>query len=336
MSVYTELSQSEIVSILATYKLGALHGFSGITAGIENSNYFIDTDCGRFVMTIFERMNADDLPYFMSLLQHLSAKGFPCPSVLPQNEGTLLFDFQKKKGCIVSCLPGETIEQLSASQLSAASRMLAKLHIAGADFPEPKPNATDLEWVSRIALDLCDSVQLRYGTEASELLVDELKWQRDNSPEELPAGIIHADYFPDNILFSDDRITGVIDFYYACAGFFAYDLAIAINAMAIRLKKDDMERATLMLNAYEQSRTMSDEEKRAFPALLRLAALRFWVSRLYDVIYPRQGSMVQIKDPEEYQKKLLRCRSLARMKTSSPAGVDHLYLCSGTGYERTA
>jgi len=309
MSVYTELSRSDISSILAAYSLGKLRGFSGIAAGIENSNYFVDTDCSRFVLTIFERMNPDELPYFMRLMQHLSGKGFPCPAVQSRHDGSLLFEFQGKRGCIVSCLPGDTVDQLSDRQLAAAGSALARLHFAGMTFPERRPNSTCFDWISRTGLNLTGPVENHYGRDAAALLIDELRWQRDILPEGLPSGVIHADYFCDNILFSGNRVTGVIDFYYACDGFFAYDLAIAVNALAIRLEKGDTERIATILKAYQQSRPMSLPEKEALPGLMRLAALRFWISRLYDTLYPRPGAMTRIKDPEEYRKKLLCCRS---------------------------
>jgi len=268
MSVYTELSRSDISSILAAYNLGELRSFSGIAAGIENSNYFVDTDRGRFVLTIFERMNPGELPYFMRLMQHLSGKGFPCPAVQSRHDGSLLFEFQGKRACIVSCLPGNTVNQLSDDQLAAACHLLAKLHCAGMDFPERRQNSTCFDWISRTGLNLVEPVRERYDRDAAELLIDEIKWQREKLPKGLPSGVIHADYFCDNILFSGNEVMGVIDFYYACDGFFTYDLAIAANALAIRLQKGDADRIAMMLKAYEQSRPMSNRGKKAFSALL--------------------------------------------------------------------
>jgi len=316
MSVYTELSHSDVLSILAAYNLGELCAFSGIAAGIENSNYFMDMDRGRFVLTIFERMNPGELPYFMHLMQHLSGQGFPCPVVKAGQDGSLLFEIQGKRGCIVSCLPGETIDQLTNRQLTAAGRILARLHFAGMTFPEQRENSTYIDWILQTGLNLDGPVRSRYGRDAAELLADELSWQRDISPVGLPSGVIHADYFCDNLLFSGDEVTGVIDFYYACDGFFAYDLAIAANALAIRLDPGDAGRIATMIKAYEQLRPMSDREKESFPGLMRLAALRFWVSRLHDAAYPRPGAMTQTKDPEEYRKKLLCCRSFTLPATA--------------------
>lgn len=305
MSVYTELDQQDVAAILATYNLGGLLGFSGIAAGIENSNFFVDTEQGHFVLTIFERMNAEDLPYFMHLMCHLAAHGFPCPVVQPRHDGSLLFDYRGKKGCIVTCLPGRTLDELDLNQLEAAGYVLGDMHLKGLDFPERRANPTFLEWITVTGHNLLEKVHDCYGEGAAELLKGELAWQRRTSLGSLPSGVIHADYFCDNILFTGDEVSGVIDFYYACDGFFAYDLAIAANALAIRAESGDSPRIDALLRGYERARGLTAAEREMFPGLLRLAALRFWVSRLYDAFYPREGSMVQIKDPEEYRIKLL-------------------------------
>jgi len=305
MSVYTELSHHEVEGILFAYSLGSLHGFEGIAAGIENSNFFVDTGSGRYVLTIFERVDGRELPYFMHLMRHLSKRGFPCPAVQERRGGSLLFELRGKQGCIVSRLPGKTVETLSESQLSEAGAMLARLHLAGAGFSDHRPDPTPLSWLLQTATGMDTDVSARYGDEAARLLEEELAWQEGHKAAGLPAGVIHADYFCDNILFSGDEVTGVIDFYYASDGIFAYDLAIAANALACRLQEDDEERMRILTSGYEQVRRLSDHEHAAWQGLLRLAALRFWVSRLHDALYPRQGTMVQVKDPEEYQRKLL-------------------------------
>ncbi len=308
MSVYTELNQFDMDAILSGYNLGVLDGFSGIAAGIENSNYFVDTDQGRYVLTIFERMNFDELPYFMRLMRHLSGHEFPCPAVQLRHDDSLLFDFKDKKGCIVTCLPGCTLNELDCRQLESAGNMLGKLHLKGLDFPEDRPNPTFFEWICETGKPLLDQVGENYGNSAALLLEDEMAWQQQTEPESLPSGLIHADYFCDNILFSNGEVSGVIDFYYACHGFLAYDLAIAANALAIKSDAGDKERVDALIAGYETVRKLTVGETKAFSGLLRLAALRFWVSRLYDALNPRSGTMVQIKDPGEYQTKLLFCR----------------------------
>jgi len=309
MSVYTNLDRVDVELILNDYALGELVSFEGIAAGIENSNFFVKTLSGRYVLTIFERVNEAELPYFMHLMHYLSGYGFPCPDVQIKNDGGMLFAFGGKQGCIVSCLPGKILDVLQNRQIQAAGEMLARLHLAGDEFPERRKNSRSLEWIFSTGMNMQVDMAARYGSEAASLLTEELNWQRERGVTGLPGGVIHADYFSDNILFCGNVITGVIDFYYACDGAFAYDLAIASNALAIKLGSSDRQALGVLLAGYEKLRPLTDGEKQAFSQLLRLAATRFWVSRLYDALYPRKGDIVQTKDPEEYQLKLLWCQN---------------------------
>jgi len=304
MSVYTELSRAEIAAILADYDLGALRGFRGIAAGIENSNFFVDTERGRFVLTIFERMAPQELPWFMRLMRHLHAQGFPCPQVARRRDGALLFDHGDKRGCIVSRLPGAVVERLNIDQLAAAGATLAQLHLAGAGFSPARKNPTGADWLRETAERVAEPLAERYGAEAARLLRDELAWQQARRRPALPEGIIHGDYFCDNILFDGDRVSGVIDFYYAHSAPWAMDIAIAINALAVDPSRQEPSRSRAFLDGYRARRPLEAEEEEALPALLRLAALRFWLSRLFDLFFPRPGAMTQVKDPEEYRNKL--------------------------------
>ncbi|HKJ83017.1 MAG TPA: homoserine kinase [Mariprofundaceae bacterium] len=308
MSVYTELNRDDVLEILQGYALGDLQSYEGIAAGIENSNFFVDTDLGRYVLTLFERMSEVELPYFMRLMHNLSEKGFPCPAVQVRHDGELLFSYKGKQGCIVSCLPGRTLDRLSEVQLTSAGEMMARLHEAGKGFPEHRDDPTPPAWMRETADMMRSDLSARYGDEVARLLEDELAWQSLQLQQHLPQGVIHADYFCDNILFSGDEVTGVIDFYYASDGPWAYDLAIAVNALACGPEEGDAARIEALVSGYERIRRLNDEERQAWPGLLRLAALRFWVSRLYDALYPREGAMTQIKDPEEYRLKLLHWR----------------------------
>ncbi len=308
MSVYTELSRTDVEAILRDYDIGALRDFAGIADGIENTNFFVDTDAGRYVLTIFERMDAAELPYFMALMHHLAEAGFPCPDVMRRKDGGMLFDWQGKRGCIVSRLPGRTCEVLNDAQLAAAGYAQAAMHLAGADFPLRRKNPTGFDWLRDTVDRVRDGVAARYGAEALALLEDELAWQARQDFSVLPAGVIHGDMFVDNILFEGDAVSGVIDFYYAHDAPYAMDVAIALNAQAVLLADGDEARMRVWLGGYERCRQLRDDEREALPALLRLAALRFWVSRLHDAIFPREGAMTQIKDPEEYRRKLLRAR----------------------------
>ncbi len=307
MSVYTELTHADISAILSDYSLGTLSTFEGIAAGIENSNFFINTqggNAGRYVLTIFERMDASELPYFMHLMKHLAANELSCPDVMQRKDGTLLFEVQGKQGCIVSCLPGKTLDKLSETQLTASGRALARLHLAGADFEKRRSNPTGTIWLAEKIDAVLEKTADVYGKDAAGLLSDELDFQQSCAWDLLPRGIIHGDLFVDNILFEGDRVSGIIDFYYAHDAAYVMDIAISINAQAVLLTDHDQSRTGAFLNGYESVRPLEEEEHAALPLLLRLAALRFWVSRLYDALFPRDGAMTQTKDPEEYHKKL--------------------------------
>lgn len=312
MSVYTELTHRDINTILSGYRLGELSHFEGIAAGIENSNFFIHThDNSRYVLTIFERLDATELPYFMHLMKHLAANGLDCPDVMQRQDGSLLFDMAGKQGCIVSCLPGKTLDALNTAQLKASGKALAQLHLAGADFDQHRDNPTGIDWLADRIDDVLAKTTEQYGSDAAELLASELEFQRSCAWDSLPSGVIHGDLFVDNILFEQDRVSGIIDFYYAHHAAFAIDIAISLNAQAIQLCDQDQTRMQLFLEAYTSLRPLSEDEQLALPILLRLTALRFWVSRLYDAFFPRGGSMTQTKDPQEYQRKLLQHRALA-------------------------
>jgi homoserine kinase type II len=236
MSVYTELTHADISAILADYSLGTLSAFEGIAAGIENSNFFIHTqgeDAGRYVLTVFERMDASELPYFMHLMKHLAANGLSCPDVMQRRDGSLLFEVQGKQGCIVSCLSGKILDTLTETQLTASGRALARLHLAGADFEKRRSNPTGTIWLAEKIDAVLDKTADIYGHDAADLLSDELDFQQSCAWDSLPSGVIHGDLFVDNILFEGDQVSGIIDFYYAHDAAYVMDIAISINAQAI-------------------------------------------------------------------------------------------------------
>jgi len=306
MSVYTELSHTDISAILADYTLGSLLSFEGIAAGIENSNFFIDTSDGkRYVLTIFERLANDELPYFMFLMKHLAANELACPDVMMRSNDSLLFEIQGKQGCIVSCLSGRTLKELNIAQLKSSGQAMAQLHLAGSDFKLSRENPTGSDWLVQHIDAVLEKTHQRYGSEAAELLSSELAFQSSCAWDSLPSGLIHGDLFVDNILFEADQVSGIIDFYYAHNAAFAMDIAISLNAQAVLLGDSDEIRIKAFLDGYQSVRPLQDDEHEALPLLLRLAALRFWVSRLYDAFFPRGGAMVQTKDPEEYRQKLV-------------------------------
>jgi len=238
-------------------------------------------------------------------MHHLSGHGLACPDVQRRTNGAMLFDYQGKSGCIGSCLPGAVIEQLNLPQLRSAGEALARLHAAGRDFRPNRPNPTGSAWLIHTAEQVTGRLKDRYGEAALTLLSEEMAWQQQHPADNLPQGVIHGDYFCDNILFEGNRLSGVIDFYYAHTAPWIMDIAISTNALAITLGIDDSKRMEALLAGYQQVRPLSDREQSALPALLRLAALRFWLSRLFDAFFPRGGAITQVKDPEEYRRKLL-------------------------------
>ncbi len=309
MSVYTELSSSDINAILAHYNIGTLTSFEGIAAGIENSNFFINTeghaDAGRFVLTIFERLNATELPWFMRLMRHLAHNELPCPDVMQREDGSLLFEVHGKQGCIVSCLKGKTLDELNQVQLHSSGESLARLHLAGSDFDEHRDNPTGPNWLSEKIGEVLEKTNSVYGAEAGRLLISELDFQNSCAWDSLPRGVIHGDLFVDNILFEGEKASGIIDFYYAHTAPYAMDIAITLNAQAVLLGDCDQDRIGAFMAGYESLRPLQEDEREALPLLLRLGALRFWVSRLFDALFPRGGAMTQTKDPEEYRRKLM-------------------------------
>ncbi len=311
MSVFTPIQDADLAAILAHYDLGAPTAFEGVPEGIENTNYFLTTTRGRYVLTVFERVPAADVPYFLRLMEHLAARGVPCPRPVPRRDGGLWFDFRDKLGCIVERLPGRTRSALDEPALRAAGALLARLHEAGRDFPERRADLQGPAWMQATAGELAGWVEARFGARARALLEDELAAQDALDADTLPQGVVHGDLFPDNLLFDDaGRLTGVIDLYYAHDDALAYDLAIAANALAwVPDEAARARRLAALLEGYEDVRPRTDAERSAWPMLLRRAALRFWLSRLRDMRHPREGAMTTLKDPEEYRARLVSWRA---------------------------
>jgi len=238
-------------------------------------------------------------------MKHLAANELACPDVMMRSNDSLLFEIQGKQGCIVSCLSGRTLKELNIAQLKSSGQAMAQLHLAGSDFKLSRENPTGSDWLVQHIDAVLEKTHQRYGSEAAELLSSELAFQSSCAWDSLPSGLIHGDLFVDNILFEADQVSGIIDFYYAHNAAFAMDIAISLNAQAVLLGDSDEIRIKAFLDGYQSVRPLQDDEHEALPLLLRLAALRFWVSRLYDAFFPRGGAMVQTKDPEEYRQKLV-------------------------------
>lgn len=310
MAVYTVVDRPELDSFLDTYDIGGAIRLEGILQGVENSNYLLETTHGRYVLTVFEqRAAAADLPYFLGLMAHLAAEGYPAPAPIVRRDDGLIGEISGKPAAIVAFLPGQWPNTPSPADASAAGEALGHLHLAGADFPMRRANNLGQErWRGLFAqsADRADEVMPGLGREieaALEMLA--ARW-----PRNLPGGAIHADLFPDNLFMNDGKVSGVIDFYFACDDAYAYDLAIMLNAWCFQAGawRDDL--AAALIAGYETARPLSDVETAALPVLAVGAAMRFLLTRLHDWLRPVPGAVVTPKDPLEQ----LACLRLHRSR----------------------
>lgn len=302
MSVYTRVRDDEIRAFLKNYAIGRFISLQGIAQGVTNSNYFLTTTQGRYILTIFESMTQASLPFFLQLKQHLSKNGVACPAPIPRNDGNFDGELLGKPACLVSCLSGKDTSKPSENQCFHTGAMLAKMHLAGADFPQHMSNPRYQNWWQQAAIQL----QPLLAEEDRLLLNQEIAFFSKHENNQLPAGIIHADLFKDNVLLAGDQVAGFIDFYYACYGYFVYDLAIAVNDWA-RCANNQLDPIlqTAFINGYESVRSLTVIEKNYFPHAQRAACIRFWVSRLLDYHFPQAGEMTFIKDPNVFRDLLL-------------------------------
>ncbi len=299
MSVFTTVTEAQLRTWLLNYPLGELLELKGIASGITNTNYFVTTTTGRYVLTLFEKNTAEELPYFLDLMSHLAEHDIPCPAPVRMHDGKTLGVLNGKPAALATCLRGKSVEQPSIRHCESIGRVLARMHIAGASFDRHMENPRGREWRIRTAAELMPLMD----AEAANLLGSELDYQAAHPLQDLPEGVIHADLFRDNVLFDGDELGGLIDFYYACNDALLYDLAIAVNDWCIAQDGSlDATRAEAMLAGYGQVRVLTAEEKSAWPLMLRIAAMRFWLSRLYDSCFPQEGELIHAKDPQHFQR----------------------------------
>jgi homoserine kinase type II len=305
MAVYTDVTDEEINEFLAGYGLGTLLSYKGIAEGVENSNFLLHTSKGYFILTLYEkRVAAADLPFFLNLMEHLAARGLTCPQPVRSRSGEALGRLAGRPAAIVTFLDGVWIRRPSAAHCGAVGTALAELHLAGADFGMTRRNGLSVEgWrpLYEAAAARADTVApgLR-ETIATELAKLERDWPRD-----LPQGVIHADLFPDNVFFIGDRLSGLIDFYFACTDALAYDVAVCLNAWCFEPDLSyNMTKGRALLYGYMRKRPLSAAEAAALPLLCRGAALRFLLTRLVDWLSVPPGALVRPKDPLEYYRKL--------------------------------
>jgi len=299
MSVFTKVDTDQLQHFLRQFDCGELIEHRGIAAGIENTNYFVTTTGGRYVLTLFENHGPEELPFFLDLMAYLAEHDIPTAHPVPTRDDKYLTELNGRPAALVQRLTGASLDHPDPAACAAIGRTLARFHRASADFPEYRAPDRDLAWAERVAAQL----EQRATEDERALLADELAFQRGESREGLPRGAIHADLFRDNALFDDGRLTGIIDLYYACTDAFAYDLAVTLNDWCT--DETGHSRAAerdALLAAYLAERPFSDTERAAWPGLLRAAALRFWVSRMQDQYFPRAGEMTYIKDPSPFRR----------------------------------
>lgn len=303
MSVYTQVSRDELEAFLQHYSLGELIDFEGISAGIENTNYFVTTRQQQLVLTLFENHSAEELGYFLDLMAFLAEHKVPSAHPIADNNGHYLRTLNGKPAALVMRLNGRGIDNPTVKQCAAIGQALAQLHNAGQIFEGHRDNDRGPHWwrTTRDAIFNC------LGGEEQGLLEEELSFQTAHRFDFLPRGVIHADLFRDNALFEDNNLTGLIDFYYACNDVLLYDVAVTLNDWCSHANGAiDGAKACALLSSYRQGRPISDTERQAWPVMLRAAALRFWLSRLQDLHFPREGELTHIKDPNVFKNILLQ------------------------------
>jgi homoserine kinase type II len=305
MAVYTDVSDEELEAFIGSYDIGALTSFKGIAEGVENSNYLVHTEVGPYILTLYEkRVQPQDLPYFLALMEHLAARGISCPLPVRDREGRILKELAGRPAALINFLEGLWVRRPGIEHCTGLGQALARFHLAGLDFPMQRANDLSLpgwralyEAVSASA----DSVIPGLKDEiAAELAYLGANWASD-----LPKGVIHADLFPDNVFFLDDKVSGLIDFYFACNDMLAYDVAVCLNAWCFEPDASfNVTKARAMLQAYEAERKLTEAELNALPLLARGAALRFLLTRTYDFLNTDANALVKTKDPNEYLRKL--------------------------------
>jgi homoserine kinase type II len=319
MAVYTDVSADDLSRFISRYDIGELLSYKGIAEGVENSNFLVHTSAGTFILTLYEKRVAErDLPFFLGLMEHLAARGLTCPQPVKNKDGGMLGVVAGRPAAIVTFLDGLWIRKPNAGHCAAVGEALARLHIAGADFAIKRPNALSVEsWrpLFEHAGPRGDSVRPGLCNE----IVTELGMLEKNWPRDLPSGVIHADLFPDNVFFLGDKLSGLIDFYFACNDMFAYDVAICLNCWCFEPDHSyNVTKGRALLGAYNKVRALSAIEQAALPMLARGAAMRFLLTRLVDWLSVPDGALVKPKDPLEYFRKL---RFHQSVKSASDYGL---------------
>ena len=304
MSVYTPVSDAQAADWLRNYSIGTLVALEPIKAGIENSNFFLTTTQGRYVLTLFERLPAAELPFYLDLMAHLARHGIPSPAPIADLSDQYLQQLNGKPAALVTRLAGRSLEQPGEKECAELGALLARMHLAGRSYPAYLENPRGPKWWRFAAAEVrsfLDGQQIK-------LLDDEMAFQAQHRFPDLPRGPVHADLFRDNALFEKGRISGVIDFYFAGVDCLLFDVAVCANDWCLDASHGlEAARTEALMDAYEAVRPLTPLEREGWPVMLRAAALRFWLSRLYDFHLPRPGMLVHAHDPEHFRK-ILECR----------------------------
>jgi homoserine kinase type II len=315
MAVYTDVAADELAEFLSQYDIGELLSYKGIAEGVENSNFLLHTTAGSFFLTLYEkRVAIADLPFFLGLMGHLASHGINCPQPVKMRSGDTLGRLAGRPAAIIDFIEGVWPRKPSVAHCAAVGHVLAKMHLAGRDFPIKRANALSVSgWRPLFDQAASRADTLQHGLH--QLMSDELDHLEKSWPNDLPEGVIHADAFPDNVLFLGERLSGLIDFYFACNDFLAYDVAICLNAWCFEPDHAfNVTKARAFLNAYGRERRLSEAEEAALPLLARGAAIRFLLTRLVDWLNVPPGALVKPKDPLEYVRKLRFQQSVASMR----------------------
>ena len=319
MAVYTDVAAEDLAPFLAGYDIGELLAYKGIAEGVENSNFLVHTSRGYFILTLYERrVAARDLPFFLGLMEHLAGRGITCPQPVKNSAGETLGKLAGRPAAIVTFLDGMWIRRPGAAHCAALGEALALLHLAGADFTMQRENALSVAgW--RQLYELCGERASAVQRDLKAVLAAELELQEQEWPRGLPQGVIHADLFPDNVFFLGDRLSGLIDFYFACTDTLVYDVAICLNAWCFESDHSfNVTKGRALLASYAKTRPLSQPEWEKLPLLARGAALRFLLTRLVDWLDVPPGALVRPKDPIEYLRKL---RFHQKVKSARDYGV---------------
>lgn len=316
MAVYTHVDEADLAALLKEYEVGSVVFCKGIAEGSENSNYLLDTDQNRFVLTLYEkRVREKDLPFFLGLMDHLAGRGLPCPVPVQRRDGAQISQIAGRPAALITFLEGISVDHPTVAQCQEAGAALGDFHRLGQDFSQTRENTMSFDEWRRLAATIGTRADGTYEG-LSKLLEDELTFLTEAWPQDLPFGVIHADLFPDNMFFLNGKVSGVIDFYFACTDIFAYDLVIMLNAWCFDPTHTlSPPHAQALMEGYRSHRNLTQAELEALPVLARGASLRFLLTRINDWLEHADGTPLRIKDPSEYITKLKFHQTISDART---------------------